>query len=154
MPPRIIKDLQELETLVGQEVATSDWIEITQERVNQFAEATGDFQWIHLDPDRCAKESPFKVPIAHGYLTMSLIPMLGDLAHQFEQEFKLVVNYGLDKLRFPAPVPVGSRIRVKESVKSMTNLKGNFKVVWDLAIEIEGGEKPACVAETIVLYYP
>lgn len=154
MPPKIIKDLNELSTLVGQEIAVTDWVEITQERVNQFAEATGDFQWIHLDPDRCAKESPFKVPIAHGYLTMSLIPMLADMAHSFEQEFKLVVNYGLDKLRFPAPVPVGSKIRLRETVKSLTNLRGNYKAVWEATIEVEGGDKPACVAETLVLYYP
>lgn len=153
MPPRIIQDIQELETLVGQEVAVSDWVLIDQDRINRFAEATGDFQWIHLDAERCARESPFKVPIAHGYLTMSLIPMLGDMAHRIEQEFKLVVNYGLDKLRFPAPVPVGSKVRLRETLKSLTNLKGNYKAVWDLTVEIEGGGKPACAAETIVLYY-
>ena len=154
MPPRIIKDLNELETLVGQEVSTSDWVEITQDRINRFAEATGDFQWIHLDAERCAKESPFKVPIAHGYLTMSLIPMLADSAHQFEQEFQLVVNYGMEKLRFPAPVPVGSRVRLRESLLSLTNLRGNYKAVWEATIELDGGEKPACVAQTVVLYYP
>lgn len=153
MPPRIIKNIQELETLVGQEVAVSDWVLIDQDRINRFAEATGDFQWIHLDAERCARESPFKVPIAHGYLTMSLIPMLGDLAHCIEQEFKLVVNYGLDKLRFPAPVPVGSKVRLRETLKSLTNLKGNYKAIWDLTVEIEGGGKPACAAETVVLYY-
>ncbi len=154
MPPRIIKDIAELETLVGKEVAVTDWIEITQDRINKFAEATGDYQWIHLDAERCAKESPFKVPIAHGYLTMSLIPMLADLAHEFEQDFKLMVNYGLEKLRFPAPVPVGSKIRLRESLLSLSNLRGNYKGIWEAKIEVKGGDKPACVAETVVLYYP
>jgi acyl dehydratase len=149
---REIASLAELKTLVGQEVAVSDWVEITQEQVNQFAEATGDHQWIHLDVERCKRESPFGGPIAHGFLTLSLLPMLMQSSLRMT-DVRMGVNYGLNKVRFPAPVPVGSRVRSRTTVLSVEDIAGGAQVTWQVVIEREGGDKPVCVAESISRRY-
>ena len=149
---REIASLAELKALVGQEVAVSDWVEISQERVNQFAEATGDHQWIHLDVERCKRESPFGGPIAHGYLTLSLLPMRMHSSVRMT-DVRMGVNYGLNKVRFPAPVPVGSRVRSRTTVVSVEDIEGGAQVTWLVTIEREGGDKPVCVAESISRRY-
>jgi acyl dehydratase len=149
---REIASLAELKTLVGQEVAVSDWVEITQERVNQFAEATGDHQWIHLDVERCKRESPFGAPIAHGFLTLSLLPMLMQNSLRMT-DVRMGVNYGLNKVRFPAPVPVGSRVRSRATLLSVEDIEGGAQVTWLVTMEREGGDKPVCVAESISRRY-
>jgi acyl dehydratase len=149
---REIATLAELKALVGQEVAVSDWVEITQERVNQFAEATGDHQWIHLDVERCKRESPFGGPIAHGFLTLSLLPMLMQNSVRMT-DVRMGVNYGLNKVRFPAPVPVGSKVRSRTTVLSVQDIEGGAQVTWQVTIEREGGDKPVCVAESISRRY-
>ena len=150
---REIATLAELKALVGQEVAVSDWVEITQDRVNQFAEATGDHQWIHLDVERCKRESPFGGPIAHGFLTLSLLPMLMQNSVRMT-DVRMGVNYGLNKVRFPAPVPVGSKVRSRTTVLSVEDIEGGAQVTWQVTIEREGGDKPVCVAESISRRYP
>ena len=149
---REIATLAELKALVGQEVAVSDWVEISQERVNQFAEATGDHQWIHLDVERCKRESPFGGPIAHGYLTLSLLPMLMQNSVRMT-DVRMGVNYGLNKVRFPAPVPVGSKVRSRTTVVSVEDIEGGAQVTWLVTIEREGSDKPVCVAESISRRY-
>jgi acyl dehydratase len=149
---REIATLAELKALVGQEVAVSDWVEITQERVNQFAEATGDHQWIHLDVERCKRESPFGGPIAHGFLTLSLLPMLMQNSVRMT-DVRMGVNYGLNKVRFPAPVPVGTKVRSRTTVLSVEDIEGGAQVTWQVTIEREGGDKPVCVAESISRRY-
>ena len=149
---REIATLAELKALVGQEVAVSDWVEISQERVNQFAEATGDYQWIHLDVERCKRESPFGGPIAHGFLTLSLLPMLMQNSVRMT-DVRMGVNYGLNKVRFPAPVPVGSKVRSRTTVLSVEDIEGGAQVTWQVTIEREGGDKPVCVAESISRRY-
>jgi len=149
---REIASLEELKKLVGQEVVVSDWVEITQERVNLFAEATGDHQWIHLDVERSRKESPYGGTIAHGYLTLSLLPLfMGSSVRMLD--VKMSVNYGLNKVRFPAPVPVGSRIRGRISLLAVEDIPGGAQMIWNVTMEREGGEKPVCVAETISRRY-
>ena len=149
---REIASLDELKALVGQEVAVSDWVQISQERVNQFAEATGDYQWIHLDVERCKRESPFGGPIAHGYLTLSLLPMLMQNSLRMT-DVRMGVNYGLNKVRFPAPVPVGSKVRSRTKVLSVEDIEGGAQVTWLVTVEREGGDKPVCVAESISRRY-
>lgn len=149
---REIASLTELHTLIGQEVAVSDWIEITQDRVNRFADATGDHQWIHLDVERAKRESPYGGTIAHGFLTLSLLPMF------FEQsivmrDVKMGVNYGTNKVRFPAPVPVGSRLRARIKLLSLEAFDGGAQLVWHVTMEREGGDKPVCVVESITRRY-
>lgn len=149
---RIIESLSELKTLIGQEVAVSDWVEITQERVNQFAEATGDLQWIHTDVERSRKESPFGGTVAHGFLTLSLLPMLMADAVSMP-DVKMGVNYGLNKVRFPAPVPVGSRLRARMTLQAVEDIPGGAQTTWVVTIEREGSDKPVCVAESISRRY-
>ncbi len=150
---RTFQTLAELAAMVGQEVAVSDWITITQEQVNQFAQATGDHQWIHVDVER-AKAGPFGGPIAHGFLTLSLIPKF------FESSFEIVqsrmgVNYGLNKVRFMAPVPVGSRLRARMKLLQCDAIDNQgVQMVWEVAVQREGSDKPVCVAESIVRRYP
>ena len=150
---KTFQTLAELSSLAGQEVTVSDWITITQEQVNQFAQATGDHQWIHVDVER-AKAGPFGGPIAHGFLTLSLIPRF------FESSMKIVetrmgVNYGLNKVRFMAPVPVGSRLRARmKLLKSEPIDNGGSQMSWEVAIEREGAVKPVCVAESLARHYP
>ena len=138
--------------LVGQDLGHSDWVPITQEQVNAFAEATGDHQWIHLDPERAAKESPFGGPVAHGFLTLSLLPMLVPQILE-TTGFRMGVNYGTEKVRFPAPVPVGSRVRAGATLDSATPLDGGVQIVVTVTVEVEGATKPAMVATTVVRRY-
>ena len=149
---RIIASLEELKQLIGQEVAVSDWLVITQERVQQFADATGDHQWIHLDVERSRAESPYGGTIAHGFLTLSLLPMLMASSLQMS-DVKMGVNYGLNKVRFPAPVPVGSQLRARIVLLSVEDIMGGAQLVWPVTIEREGGDKPVCVAESITRRY-
>ena len=138
--------------LVGQHLGFSDWVTITQEQVNRFAEATGDHQWIHVDPERAAKESPFGGPIAHGYLTLSLLPALVPQIVEITG-FRMGVNYGLEKVRFPSPVPVGSRIRAGATLDSATAFDGGVQMVVTVTVELEGGTKPGMVATTVSRRY-
>ncbi|MHC6051706.1 MaoC family dehydratase [Ralstonia solanacearum] len=160
---RIIESLDALRELVGQEVAVSDWMEITQQQVNQFAEATGDRQWIHVDVERARRESPFGAPVAHGFLTLSLLPALMHNALDMP-DVKMGVNYGLNKVRFMAPVPVGSRLRARVSLLGMEMLPSlqpspdapaltGAQMTWNVTIEREGQERPVCVAESISRRY-
>ena len=157
---RIIESLDELQGLIGQEVAVSDWTEITQQQVNLFAEATGDHQWIHVDVERAKRESPFGAPVAHGFLTLSLLPML--MANAISMpDVKMGVNYGLNKVRFTAPVPVGSRVRARVTLLEMEVLPpfpnalalAGAQLTWAVTIEREGQERPVCVAESISRRY-
>jgi acyl dehydratase len=149
LPKREVADIQELQSLVEQEVAVGDWLEITQERINQFADATNDHQWIHVDPERCRRESPFGTTIAHGYLTLSLIPYLSQQSFAIRQPFRMGINYGSNRVRFTSPVPVGSRIRNRMTLLEVSAFPGGWQARWQVTIEIEGKEKPACVAEVI-----
>ncbi|WHZ10601.1 MAG: Nodulation protein N-related dehydratase [Burkholderiaceae bacterium] len=150
---RTFKTLSELGALVGQEVAVSDWITITQQQVNQFADATGDHQWIHVDVAR-AKAGPFGAPIAHGFLTLSLLPRFFESAIAVEQS-RMGVNYGLNKVRFTAPVPVGSRLRARMTLLACEAIDhGGVQMTWNVAIEREGEAKPVCVAESVSRRYP
>src|ERR1700753_2435124 len=136
----------------GRELGPSDWVEITQNRVNLFAGATADHQWIHVAIDRAQKESPYGGPIGHGYLTLSLlVPMLGSLLHISDSA--MGVNYGLNKVRFPAPVPVGARIRLTATLDDVSEVTGGLQVVMTARVEREGADKPVCVAEPVVRYY-
>jgi len=149
---RLVRNVAELESLVGQEVGVSDWVDITQERVNAFGASTNDEQWIHTDPQRAAQESPYGGTVAHGFLTLSLLPgLLQDAV--FMEDMRMGLNYGLDKVRFPAPVPVGSRVRGRVSLRSVTPVAGGHQLAWDITVECEGGGKPACVAEFLMRRY-
>ncbi|MFE9425479.1 MaoC family dehydratase [Kitasatospora sp. NPDC006697] len=143
--------LDELAAAVGGELGTSDWHTVTQQQVDLFAEATGDHQWIHVDPER-AKEGPFGGTIAHGYLTLAMIPMLAKECYSVDG-VRMAVNYGSDKVRFPAPVPVGSRLRATAELLSLTEVPGGYQAVVRCTITSEGGSKPHCVAETITRFY-
>jgi acyl dehydratase len=144
--------MAEVPGLVGAELGTSDWHEITQEHVNQFAEATGDHQWIHVDVERAKAESPFGGPIAHGYLTLSLLaPLISQVLQVTDTP--MVVNYGLNKVRFPAPVPVGSKVRLTATVKAVDEVSGGLQLTITAVIEREGGDKPVCIAEMVFRYY-
>ena len=147
-----IRSLEELKQWVGKEIAVSDWMQVTQERINLFADATGDHQWIHVDPVRAAAESPFGTTIAHGYLTLSLLPhmMMETLALSGS---KISINYGLNRVRFAAPVRSNDRIRTRFSLTSMEDISGGVQLTWHALVEIEGGHKPACVAEMIARRY-
>ena len=149
--PITIASIAQLKTMQGKEVAVSDWVQVTQERINLFAEATGDHQWIHVDAER-AKSSPFKSTIAHGFLTLSLVPELHANAMEMPS-VKMGVNYGLNKVRFTNPVPAGSRVRGRFSLKEVEDIPGGAQVTMNCTIEIEGQEKPACIAEMISRRY-
>jgi len=136
----------------GQDLGSSDWFEVTQEDVNLFADATKDHQWIHVDPDRAAS-GPFGTTIAHGYMSLALvIPLWSELL--VVENVGMSINYGLNRLRFPAPVPVGSRIRLVGKLASVSEVTGGIEVVADLTMEVEGSEKPALVAEAVYRFYP
>jgi acyl dehydratase len=150
---RTIASLAEVPALVGQEVAVSDWITITQEQVNLFAEATGDHQWIHVDVEK-AKAGPFGAPIAHGFLTLSLLPRFFETAVAIGGT-RMGVNYGLNKVRFTSPVPVGSRLRGRVTLLACDPIENNgMQMTWKVSIEREGADKPVCVAESISRRYP
>ena len=142
----------ELSACAGQEVAITEWITINQERVNLFADATGDHQWIHVDPEKAA-QGPFGTPIAHGFLSLSLLPLFFSQAVRIDGE-TMGVNYGLNKVRFPAPVPVGSRVRARLAVQSVEPVgSDSVQITWQLVVEREGSDKPVCVAESMTRSY-
>ena len=141
--------MSELRDLIGKELEPSDWLEITQERIDAFADATGDHQWIHVDPERAA-EGPFGATIAHGFLTLSLCgPLLSEALASLSSS-SMGINYGTNKVRFPAPVPVGSRLRARATVASVDDVPGGDQAVVVVTVEREGGEKPVCVAELVI----
>ncbi|TAG45344.1 MAG: MaoC family dehydratase [Betaproteobacteria bacterium] len=148
----VVLPLDSLGDYVGQELAVSDWLTITQDRINQFADATGDHQWIHLDAERAARESPFKNTIAHGFLTLSLIPYFKNLSVSYSG-VKMGVNYGTNRVRFMAPVAVNSRLRARFKLLSVEPIAGGAQTVFEVTIEIEGHSKPACVAELVTRAY-
>jgi acyl dehydratase len=150
---KTLENLAELSALVGQEVAVSDWITVTQEQINQFAEATGDHQWIHVDVER-AKTGPFGAPIAHGFLTLSLIPKFFQTSFTIRNS-GMGVNYGLNKVRFTAPVPVGSRLRGHLKLLACEPIeKDGIQMTWLVTVEREGSERPVCIAESLSRRYP
>ncbi len=149
---RSFATLDELAALVGQTVATSPWLDITQEQVNRFADATGDHQWIHIDPER-ARQGPFGGPIAHGFLTLSLMPRFLESSFRVD-EVRMGVNYGMNRVRFTAPVPVGSRLRAVLNLKACEPIEPRGRqLTWDVTVEREGSDKPVCVAEFLARLY-
>ena len=146
-----ITGLDELKEYEGKELGTSDWHEVTQKDIDQFADITGDHQWIHVDTER-AKETPFGGTIAHGYYTLSLAPMFTEQIFALEG-FAFAINYGLDKVRFPAPLPVGSRVRMHAKLKALEAVPGGAQMTVEVTFEREGGDKPVCVAETLARVY-
>lgn len=153
MPQRNISGIEELKTLVGQEVSISDWFEVSQQHINDFADATEDHQWIHVDPDRARTDSPFGATIAHGFLTLSLLPHLASQAVKVHGDYKMGINYGLNRLRFVSPVLAGSRIRARFTLHAFEEVKGGFQITWSVTVETESGSKPSLVAEWLVRYY-
>jgi acyl dehydratase len=148
-----LNDIGALRNRLGEEIAVSNWLEVSQARIDQFADATGDHQWIHVDTARAATESPYKTTIAHGFLTLSLLsPLLRD-AVQFPG-LRLAINYGLNRVRFISAVPSGARVRARIAPKDIADIDDGFQVTWNVTVEREGGDKPSCVAEWVVRYYP
>ena len=152
MPVTQIESIAALRDHVGREVAVSDWLVVSQERINQFAESTEDRQWIHVDPERAARESPFKETIAHGFLTLSLLSELGKRAMSVGG-VRMGINYGLNRVRFVSPVPAGSRIHGRFTLTTVEEIKGGAQATWSVTVEREGSKKPCCVAEWLVRYY-
>jgi acyl dehydratase len=150
--PRTVDGVEGVKSLVGTELGPTDWVEITQDMVNLFADATGDHQWIHVDVERAKKESPFRGPIAHGYLTLSLIPRFLPQLTTFTG-FSMGINYGTEKVRFPSPVPVGSNVRARTVVDSVTDIPGGVQIQQTVTFEVDGATKPACVATIVVRQY-
>jgi len=154
MPKRILNSPDALKDLVGQEIAVTDWFNVTQERIQQFADATLDHQWIHVDVERARRESPFRAPIAHGFLTLSLLPHFMHEALEIKQGIRLDVNYGLNRVRFVSPVRAGSNIRARIALQSLKDVPpSGVEAVFNATVEVEGVEKPCCVAEWVVRYY-
>ena len=145
--------LQELRSSIGKEAGVSGWVPITQERIDRFAELTEDRQWIHVDRDRARRKSPFSAPVAHGFLTVSLLPMLLRDAVDVRIPCRLLVNYGFNRLRFPAPVPAGARIRAHVIPQSVEEIHQGVQIAWQVSVEVESQEKPALVAEWLLRMY-
>lgn len=146
-----IPAVRDLLDWAGKEVGVSDWVDVNQQVVDMFAEATGDRQWIHVDPERARKESPYGRTIAHGYFTLSLAPRLRAEIVEVEKK-KMIINYGINKLRFPAPLPVGEKVRMRARIDSADEVKGGVQTIWTLTFEVTGQDKPACVVEAIYRY--
>jgi len=138
---------------VGEEIGASSWTLLDQARINEFAHCTGDHQWIHVDAERAARESPFGGTIAHGFLTLSMLSRLSHDCFEIRGDFKMRINYGLNRVRFPAPVPAGSRIRPRFTLQSLDEFDEGYQAVWVVSIEVEGGRKPALYAEWVVRLY-
>ncbi len=152
MAQTTVEGIEGVQGLVGQHLGHSDWVTITQEQVNLFADATGDHQWIHVDPERAAKESPFGGPIAHGYLTLSLLPYFLPKVWDVTG-FTMGVNYGAEKVRFPSPVPVGAKVRGGFTVDAADDIAGGLQVTLTGTIEVLDAPKPSCVAQVVYRYY-
>jgi acyl dehydratase len=153
MLPLVVETIVSLKEFVGREIGLTDWFELTQERINQFADATEDRQWIHIDRERAQKESPYRSTIAHGFLTLSLVSYFMKQAIQFRGDMRMAVNYGLNRVRFPSPVRVGSNIRARFGLVSLEESADAFQAVFSVKMELENSEKPCCVAEWVVRYY-
>jgi acyl dehydratase len=153
MPTLVLESLHLLNDYVGREIATTGWLPVTQERIRQFAEATEDRQWIHVDPKRAQRESPYGVAVAHGFLTLSLMSQFMREAIQLPNNVRHTINYGLNRVRFPAPVRAGEKIRARVRLQSCRELSNGVEAVFDMTIETEGAEKPCCVAEWILRYH-
>ncbi|WP_038499282.1 MaoC family dehydratase [Janthinobacterium agaricidamnosum] len=150
---RDLSSLEDLHSLVGQHVAYSDWVTITQKHIDDFAETSGDRQWIHVDAERCQRESPFGSTIAHGFLTLSLVSAMLENAVRLPAA-RVTLNYGLNKVRFPAPVPVDSRLRASLAILSYEVIDKGVQLGWKVVIERDGGDKPVCVAQFLMHFYP
>jgi acyl dehydratase len=148
---KVLEGIEGVRAMDGQELGVGSWRLIDQERVNQFADVTDDHQWIHVDVER-ARSGPFQTTIAHGFLTLSLVPSMSTEVVQVEG-IRMAINYGLNRVRFPAPVPVGSRIRANVKNLSVEEVQGGLQVVNQVTVEVEGQTKPGCVAETVIRYY-
>jgi acyl dehydratase len=152
MAKLVLKNIEALKQYLGKELGASELHLVTQSEINMFADATGDHQWIHVDVERAKRESPYGGPIAHGYYTLSLAPVL--MAEIFEvQEKKMGVNYGTEKVRFPSPVPIGKKVRMRATLSTLTEVQGGVQANFQLTFEVENQPKPACVAEVIYRYY-
>jgi len=152
MPARTVT-VEELARLTGQEIGATDWLTIDQDRINAFAEAMGDHQWIHVDPARAKTESKYGRTIAHGFLTLSLLSRLSNEAVEVRGDFGMRINYGLNRVRFPAPVPEGSRIRARLTLQELKEFDGGHQIVWLISVDVEGSDKPALVAEWLIRLY-
>jgi acyl dehydratase len=152
LPTKVIENPRDLQSFVGREIGVSEWHAVTLEQVQQFADATGDYQWIHLDRERAQRESPFGATIAHGFLTLSLISSLMKEAVQIRGT-RMVLNYGLNRVRFPAPVRVDSQVRARFALVAVKELGGSLEAIFSVAVECDGVDKPCCVAEWILRYY-
>ncbi len=152
MPPLIVETPQSLQEYAGREIGVSDWFAVTQNRIEQFAEATEDRQWIHVDRERAARESPYRATIAHGFLTLSLLSHLVKQVFQIRGGLRMTVNYGLNRVRFPAPVRADSQIRVRVTLQSLKQLPDSVEAVFLLSAEVRDSDKPCCVAEWVVRY--
>ncbi|HEV2387956.1 MAG TPA: MaoC family dehydratase [Candidatus Acidoferrales bacterium] len=153
MTPLVVENPQSLQEYVGQEIAVTAWFALTQERISQFAEVTEDRQWIHVDRERAHRESPFGATVAHGFLTLALASHFLEQSLQIRSGIRLVVNYGLNRVRFPSPVRAESRIRGRCRLQSLDARPGMVEAVFAMTVESEGGDKPCCVAEWVVRYY-
>jgi len=148
-----IDSLNELNSHIGQEIGVTDWFPVTQERIQQFADATGDHQWIHVDVERARRESPFKTTIAHGFLTLSLLPQFMPQVVQIKGGMRMGINYGLNRLRFVSPLRAGVRIRARFTLQSIKDFGEGLEIMYTVTVEGESAEKPICVAEWLVRYY-
>ncbi|HKV04848.1 MAG TPA: MaoC family dehydratase [Candidatus Acidoferrales bacterium] len=153
MPPLVVETPRSLSDLVGREIAVTDWFTVTQERIGQFAEATEDRQWIHLDRERAQRESPYGTTIAHGFLTLALTSHLMKQAIQIRSGVRMAINYGLNRVRFPAAVRADSKIRARVSLLSAKDVSGAIEAVFSITMEGQGSDKPCCVAECVARYY-
>ncbi len=154
MPPLVIENLDALKDFVGREISVTDWFEITRDRILKFAAATEDRQWIHLDPARAKRESPYGATIAHGFLTLSLLSHLSEQAMQVQSGVGMIVNYGLNRVRFPAPVLAASKVRARFTLQSLKDIGNAREATFSVVVEVQNQSKPCCVAEWIVRYYP
>jgi len=153
MPPVVLETLHALNDFVGREIASTEWLTITQDRIDRFAEATEDRQWIHVDRGRAQRESPYGTTIAHGFLTLSLLSHFMKQAIQIKSGVRMGINYGLNRVRFPSPVRVDSQIRARVSLLSLKEISGAIEAAYSITVEAQNTEKPCCVAEWIVRYY-
>src|SRR5713226_10410673 len=153
MPPLVVETVLSLKEFVGREIAVTDWLTMTQDRIDRFAEATEDRQWIHVDRERAQRESPYRTTIAHGFLTLSLLSHFMKQAIQFRGGVRMGINYGLNRVRFPSPVRAGANIRARIGLLSLEEFPDGLQSVFSVAVEAENSDKPCCVAEWVVRYY-
>jgi acyl dehydratase len=153
MPPLVVENLHSLAGFVGREIGTTEWLTVAQDRIQQFAEITEDRQWIHVDPERARRDSPYGTTIAHGFLTLSLLSQFLQQAVQIGSGVRMSVNYGLNRVRFPAPVPAGSRIRARFTLQALKDVADGMEATFSVVIDVENSEKPCCVAEWVIRYY-